>query len=158
MDEEFSVPAIATLPPPNGEPPVPVVESPEVEAMKKAAATVARFEHQRQEQAELIERSIKEIKKLTGELEWRELRIAELENNLQTLQCDIEAMREQNSELRAFFSEGHAQAKYNVARYEQYLIPLPVRKRVRNGKTNEASHALPSKSVDRPTIQSDQAA
>lgn len=136
----------AIIPPADTEP---QSESPEVEAMKKAAAIHARIEQERQQQSDLIERSIKEIKRLTSEVGWRDLRIAQLENDLVTSQSQCETFRQEASDTRALFSSIRAQL-------DHFEIPLPVRKRFRNGKTNEASHA--AKSVDRPTIQSDQAA
>lgn len=138
----------AIIPPPDTEP---RPESPEVEAMKKAAATVARFEQQRQEQAQLIERATAEIKHLARENELLRLDLAQVQNNLAVAQSQVETFRQEASDTRALFSSIRAQL-------DHFEIPLPVRKRVRNGKTNEASHALPEKPVDRPTIQSDQAA
>lgn len=149
MDRIDPIPT-AMLPPPDVEPP-PMPESPEVEAMKKAAATVARFEEQRRQQSELIERATLEIKNLRRENELLKLDLAQVQNNLTVAQSQVESFRQEASDTRAMFSSIRAQL-------DHFEIPLPVRKRVRNGKINEASHALPAKPVDRPTIQPGQAA
>lgn len=117
----------AMIPPPDTEPQLPMVESPEVEAMKKAAATVARFEQQRQEQAELIERATKQIKELARENELLRLDLVQCQNNLAAAQSQVEAFRQEASDTRALFSSIRAQL-------DHFEIPLPVRKRSRNGK------------------------
>lgn len=117
----------AIIPPPDTEPPI--TESPEVEAMKKAAAMVARFEQQRQEQSELIQRATKEIKDLMRENELLKLDLMQCQNNLAAAQSQVEAFRQEASDTRALFSSIRAQL-------DHFEIPLPVRKR-RNGRTQE---------------------
>ena len=124
MDRIDPIPTVM-LPPPDIEPPS-MPESPEVEAMKKAAATVARFEQQRQEQAELIERATKQIKELARENELLRLDLAQVQNNLSVAQSQVEAFRQEASDTRALFSSIRAQL-------DHFEIPLPIRKRGRNG-------------------------
>lgn len=115
----------AIIPPPQTEPP-PVPESPEAEAMKKAAAIHARIEQERQEQAQLIERAAAEIKKLLRENELLRLDLIQCQNNLAAAQSQVEAFRQEASDTRALFSSIRAQL-------DHFEIPLPIRKRGRNG-------------------------
>lgn len=147
--DDFPVPPIATLPPPIE--PRQTPESPEDEDVKKAAAIMARIKLERQQQLDENGRLGKENQSLRRENELLRLDVAQLQNNLAVAQSQVETFRQEASDTRALFSSIRAQL-------DHFEIPLPVRKRVRNGKTNEASHALPEKPVDRPTIQSDQAA
>ena len=117
----------ATIPLPNTEPPPPQTpESAEAEAVKRAAAAMARFEQQRREQSELIERATKQIKDLARENELLRLDLIQCQNNLAAAQSQVEAFRQEASDTRALFSSIRAQL-------DHFEIPLPIRKRGRNG-------------------------
>lgn len=128
MDRIDPIPT-AIIPPPDTELPMPMPESPEVEAMKKAAAIHARIEQERQQQSELIVRATKEIKDLMRENELLKLDLMQCQNNLAAAQSQVEAFRQEASDTRALFSSIRAQL-------DHFEIPLPVRKR-RNGRTQE---------------------
>ncbi|HET7376519.1 MAG TPA: hypothetical protein VFK30_07415 [Anaerolineae bacterium] len=125
----------AMIPPPDSElPQLPAPESPEVEAMKKAAATVARFEQQRQQQLELIESATKKIKELMRENELLKLDLAQVQNNLAVAQSQVETFRQEASDTRALFSSIRAQL-------DHFEIPLPIRKRRNGARPQEANAA-----------------
>ena len=74
------------------------------------------------------------MKDRNREVELLGLDLAQAKNDLQTLAADLETRRQEVSDLRAFFASMRAQM-------DHFEIPLPVRKRTRNGKNSEVKTA-----------------
>lgn len=129
----------AMLPPPDVEPPS-VKESPEDEAMRRAAATMAKIKLERQQQLDENNRLAKENQNLRRENELLRLDVAQLQNNLATAQSQVETFRERDAESRAREGTAYRLARHLVAEYERAEIEMPKRKQ-RNGKPPQADAA-----------------
>lgn len=102
--------------------------------LQQAAVLANQYETDKAQWGQMIEQATSRIKDLAREIEFLRLELAEKTNNLQAAQATIEELRQDNSELRALHGALHAQAKHLVVQYENFHIPLPMRKRAKNGK------------------------
>jgi chromosome segregation ATPase len=126
--ETFDVPEVAKIPLPQkpAEPePQPVDEK--REAMIKAAVLYDQFEQQRQQLEVMLTEATLGIEARNRTIENLKLELAEARNNLCTVQSTCEALRQEVSDCRALFSSLRAQL-------DHFEIPLPVRRKVKNGK------------------------
>jgi DNA repair exonuclease SbcCD ATPase subunit len=132
--ETFEVPEVAKIPLPEKPAPEPQPVDDKREAMIKAAVLYDQFEQQRQQLEVMLTEATLGIEARNRTIETLKLQLMEATNNLCAVQSTCEALRQENSELRALQVEQHALAKHLVARYENYEIPLPIRRKVKNGK------------------------
>jgi chromosome segregation ATPase len=142
--ETFDVPEVAKIPvqqkpePKPGEPAGPdpfddggrshsIKGDEKREAMIKAAVLYDQFEQQRQQLEVMLTEATLGIEARNRTIENLKLELAEARNNLCTLQSTCEALRQEVSDCRALFSSLRAQL-------DHFEIPLPVRRKVKNGK------------------------
>lgn len=123
--ESFEVPAIAEIPLPEkaAEPPI----DDEREVITRAAALVDKYEKQRQGLEVMLAEATLGLETRNRTIETLKLDLAEARNNLCTVQSTCEALRQEVSDCRALFSSLRAQL-------DHFEIPLPARRKVKNGK------------------------
>jgi chromosome segregation ATPase len=125
--ETFEVPEVAKIPLPEKPEPEPKPVDEKREAMIKAAVLYDQFEQQRQQLEVMLTEATLGIEARNRAIENLKLELAEARNNLCTLQSTCEALRQEVSDCRALFSSLRAQL-------DHFEIPLPVRRKVKNGK------------------------
>lgn len=145
MDERLEPPPVAMIPTTNFKPlPGPDVDpmqpppvnlggsmagkSDDVEAITKAAALVKNYQEERSRLEQALEEKTRAWKEAIREAQLLSLDLATVRNDLCTAQSQCETLRQECSDLRAFFASMKAQM-------EHFEIPLPVRKRKKNGET-----------------------
>ena len=106
----------------------------EAEALAHAAKLVEGFKTQRAQLETMLAEATRALKDRNREVELLGLDLAQAKNDLQTMAADLETKRQEVSDLRAFFASMRAQM-------DHFEIPLPVRKRTRNGKNSEVKTA-----------------
>lgn len=116
--------------------------------LQKAAELAEEYDIDKAKWTKLAEEASSRIKDLDREIGFLRLELATRTNDVQILQSQIEELRQENSELRALHGALHAQARHLVTQYENFHIPLPVRKRAKSVK-----QAV----VGESTVQSEQA-
>jgi chromosome segregation ATPase len=133
MTEQFEVPAIAKITPPQKPAPAPEPAAPSEEkaVMMRAAALVDDYEKQRQALQVMLTEATLAIEARNRTIKAYELELAEARNNLAAMQSQIEACRQEVSDCRAFFGSIRAQ-------FDHFEIPLPIRRKVKNGKQLQA--------------------
>jgi septal ring factor EnvC (AmiA/AmiB activator) len=132
-DDKIEPPPIAEIP----KHPVPEgaqAASPPVDAEKetiiKAADIVDNFRKQLAEKRIEITEATLAIEARNQRIKQLELDLAETRNNLQAASAQLEDLRQETSDLRAFFSSVRAQ-------FDNFEIPLPIRKRAGNGNNHK---------------------
>lgn len=108
----------------------PPPELPEKDVMMRAAALVDKYETERRENQELLAKAAGEVKQARREIEFLTLELATARNDLSTMRDQCETLRQEASDMRALFSSLRAQL-------DHFEIPLPVRKKVKNGTPNK---------------------
>jgi chromosome segregation ATPase len=121
--ETFEVPAIAEIPVPS-KPPI----EDEREVIIRASALVDKYEKERQQLEVMLTEATLGIEARNRTIENCKLELAEARNNLCTVQSTCETLRQEVSDCRALFSSLRAQL-------DHFEIPLPVRRKVKNGKS-----------------------
>jgi chromosome segregation ATPase len=132
--ETFEVPQVAEIPLPEKtaagavSPPLPADDADDGrEVMVRAAALYDQYEKQRQQLEVMLTEATLGIEARNRTIENCKLELAEARNNLCTVQSTCEALRQEVSDCRALFSSLRAQL-------DHFEIPLPVRRKVKNGK------------------------
>ena len=95
--------------------------------MVRAAALYDEYEKQRQRLEVLLTEATLGIEARNRTIENCKLELAEARNNLLTLQSTCETLRQEVSDCRAMFSSLRAQL-------DHFEIPLPMRRKAKNGK------------------------
>lgn len=129
--EEMFVPPVAVIPELIKEAPPPTNGHADDEAkiIEQAALQVHQFKQERERLQVLCTEATLSIAAANKRIKSLELDNAEMRNNLQNMATQCEALRQEASDLRAFFSSIRAQL-------DHFEIPLPVRKRA-NNKNNK---------------------
>src|SRR5512139_1499150 len=119
--------------------------------LQQAAVLADKYEGDKARWSRLADEAGTRIKDLSREADFLRLELATRTNDVQTLQAQIEELRQDNSELRALHGALHAQARHLVSQYENFSIPLPIRKRAKNGnKEKPVVVEIPKEAVDEP--------
>jgi hypothetical protein len=127
MTEQFEVPAIAKITPPPKPAPAPEPPSEDKAVMMRAAALVDDYEKQRQALQVMLTEATLAIEARNRTIKALELEVAQLRNDQAALTSQVEAGRQEVSDCRAFFGSIRAQ-------FDHFEIPLPIRRKVKNGK------------------------
>jgi len=120
-----SIPTIATIPEPKldtSSPPEPEPVSDEAEVLARAALTVNQFQRERERMKVLCGEATFQVESLKRQIEDLTLENLKLKNDLAAQTDHCERLRQETSDLRAFFSSIRAQ-------FDHFEIPLPIRKR-----------------------------
>jgi hypothetical protein len=129
MTEQFEVPAVAKITPPQKPAPAPepAMPSEDKTVMMRAAALVDDYEKQRQALQVMLTEATLAIEARNRTIKALELEVAQLRNDQAALTSQVEAGRQEVSDCRAFFGSIRAQ-------FDHFEIPLPIRRKVKNGK------------------------
>jgi septal ring factor EnvC (AmiA/AmiB activator) len=130
MTHIVEVPTVAEIPLPHKVEPL----SDEHEVIARAHLVVDKAHKERHQLQVMLTEATLAIEARNRTIKSLELELAEARNNLAAMADNVERNRQEVSGIKAFHAEQLASLKHMVARHDHFEIPLPIRRKVNNGK------------------------